>query len=663
VTIALGIDTGGTYTDAVLVDQEHDSLLAGRKALTTYYDLSVGIGRAVAAAFEDQPVSPSDVGLVALSTTLATNAIVEGRGAPVCLLLIGYDESMIRHYGFDRDLVTEDVVYLRGGHDVMGDELAPLDEDAARAAILDRRDMVEAFTVSGYFGVRNPEHEIRLRALIEELTDLPVTCGHELTTRLNAVRRATTATLNAQLIPLLRELIATVRDTLTRMGITAPLMVVRGDGSLARAEWAMQRPIETVLSGPAASVVGASHLAGGRDVWVVDVGGTTTDIATLRDGRPRINPEGVQVGNWRTMIEAVDVRTVGLGGDSEVKLGSEGQLTIGPQRVVPVCLLARDYPGVLDELRRQSRRDDRDGLTGQFVLRQRDVTLALSDRDRALLDDLATGPKSLMSLVERLRYRRLVVRQVRDLERRRLVLRSGFTPTDALHVLGRFERWDGRASQAAAELLASEAHISVRDFCEQVISGVSDRAATELVSKVLSDEIVPPDWAREPVAAGILARGLGNVPYSDLACRLTLRQPLVAVGAPVAVFMPRVSEQLNTELVIPPHADVANALGAVAGGVVQELRALIRPLEADEFFRLHLPDGVQDFATVEEAVAHAESVMPAQVEALARRAGAVQVEIKLVRLDREVPVAEAWGQPIYLDTQLVATAVGRPSLA
>ena len=662
-TVALGIDTGGTYTDAVLVDQESNALLAGAKALTTYYDLSVGIGRAVAAAFEGQSVSPADVNLVALSTTLATNAIVEGRGAPVCLLLIGYDQALIRQYGFERDLVTEDVVYLRGGHDVLGDELEPLDEAAARAAILARRDRVEAFTVSGYFGVRNPEHEMRVRALIEELTDLPVTCGHELTTRLNAVRRATTATLNAQLIPLLQELIATVRDTLNTFGITAPLMVVRGDGSLARAEWAMQRPIETVLSGPAASVVGASHLAGHRDVWVVDVGGTTTDIATLRDGRPRINPEGVQVGEWRAMIEAVDVHTVGLGGDSEVGLGAEGQLTIGPQRVVPLCLLASDHPEVMDELRRQSTHDERDGLTGQFVLHQRQVTFALSERDKAFLDHLATGPQSLVSLVEKLRYGRLVVRQVRDLEKRRVVMRSGFTPTDALHVLGRFERWDTRASQLAAELLATQVQLSVREFCEQVVFGVSDRAATELVSKVLADEIVLPDWTRERVAAGFLARGLGNVAGSDLACRLTLRQPVVAVGAPVGVYMPRVAEQLHTELVIPPHADVANALGAVAGGVVQQLRALIRPLEADQSFRLHLPDGVRDFATVEEAVAHAKLVMPAQLEQLARKVGAEQVEVKMVRLDREVPVAEAWGQLIYLDTELMFTAVGRPSLA
>ncbi|GAG48148.1 unnamed protein product, partial [marine sediment metagenome] len=233
-------DTGGTYTDAALVDHASGEVLASAKALTTHHDLSIGIGQAVAAVFAGQAFSPTQIGLVALSTTLATNAIVEGQGSPVCLLLIGYEPDLIRQYGFERELVTQDVVYLRGGHDGAGDEIAPLDEAAAREAILARRNRVEAFAVSGYFGVRNPAHELQVRALVEELTgpstgsghSLPVTCGHELTTRLNAVRRATTTTLNAQLIPLLRELIATVRRTLNEQGITAPLMVVKGDGSL-----------------------------------------------------------------------------------------------------------------------------------------------------------------------------------------------------------------------------------------------------------------------------------------------------------------------------------------------------------------------------------------------------------------------------------------------
>ena len=676
-TVALGIDTGGTYTDAVLVDQASGAVMAGAKSLTTYHDLSIGIGEAVAAVFDGNVASTADVSLVGLSTTLATNAIVEERGSPVCLMLIGYDPALIRQYGFERDMVTQDVVYLRGGHDVEGNEAEPLDEAAVREAILARHDQVEAFAVSGYFGVRNPAHELRVRALVEELTasvngePLPVTCGHELTTRLNSVRRATTVALNARLIPLLQELIATVRGTLDRLGVAAPLMVVKGNGSLVRAEWAMQRPIETILSGPAASVVGAWHLAGRRDVWVVDVGGTTTDIAVLHDGRPRLNPEGAQVGRWKTMVEAVDAHTIGLGGDSLVCLDTGGRLTIGPRRVVPLCTLASNHPEVVNELRQQTETRQRQGLAGQFVLAQRRAAHGLSDEDRSLLQHLSAGPQSLTALVDRLRYGPLALRRIESLGTRRLLLWAGFTPTDALHVLGRFERWDAEASRIAAGLLAAQLNISPETFCERVVLDVSNRVMTELVSKVLGDERARsktgpselPDWEREPSAAALLDRALGNVSASDLDCRLTLRHPVVAVGAPVEAYLPRVARQLNTELVVPHYAEVANAVGAVAGGVVLQQTVLIRPLDTNQRVRLHLPHGIRDVSTVEEGVAYAQEVIPVQLLALARQAGADQVEVQMSRVDQGAPVQTGWGQQVYLGTDLMFTAVGRPSPA
>ncbi|MDH7485550.1 MAG: hydantoinase/oxoprolinase family protein [Anaerolineae bacterium] len=668
--IALGIDTGGTYTDAVLVDHASGEVLAAAKALTTRHDLSVGIGQAIAAVFAaGQSRSPEDVHLVALSTTFATNAIAEGRGSPVCLLLIGYDRELMERYGFQQELATDDVVYLRGGHDVLGNEVTPLDEAAARQAILARRGRVEAFAVSGYFAVRNPAHELRLRALVEELTAsaggsaLPVTCGHELSTRLNAVRRATTAALNARLIPLLRELIASVQRTLDERGIAAPLMVVKGDGSLVRAAWAMQRPIETILSGPAASAVGAWHLAGRGDVWVVDVGGTTTDIVALRDGQPRLNPEGARVGGWRTMVEAVDVHTTGLGGDSHVRADGHGRLRIGPRRVVPLCLLADEYPQVVDELRRQVAIQETSDARAQFLLLGRRPGNWLSEEDRALLHRLEAGPQSLSPLLGETRFGWLMRRRLEELEAQLVVQRAGFTPTDALHVLGRFQRWNAEASRLGAALLAAQANLSVETFCEQVVQGVSDRVATELVSKVLEDEVGLPDWEREPSAAALLARALSNPGVGDLACELRLRRPLVAIGAPVEAYMPGVANPLHTELVIPPHAAVANAVGAVAGTVVQRLRVLISPLEGGERFRLHLPDGVRDFGDLEEAVRHARQVMFPLVEARARQAGAEQAEVQMARHDRRAKVGGGWGEEVYLGTELTFTAVGRPSPA
>ncbi|MBN1579176.1 MAG: hydantoinase/oxoprolinase family protein, partial [Anaerolineae bacterium] len=548
--------------------------------------------------------------------------------------------------------------------------------DALRSAVLERRDRVDAFAVSSYFGVRNPAHELRARDIIQELTasrqaqtgiSFPITCGHELTTRLNAVRRATTAALNARLIPMLRDLIATIRHILDQTDIAAPLMIVKGDGSLVRADWAMRRPIETILSGPAASIVGAWHLAGQRDVWVVDVGGTTTDIAVLREGRPRLNAEGAQVGGWRTMIEAADVHTVGLGGDSHVRLDGNrfpgaNRLTIGPRRVVPLCLLASQYPQVESELDRQVRQRTSQEPAGSFVLAQRPATTGLSDQERALLHSLGDTPRSVASLVREMGYGYLVLQQIAHLEAQRLLIRSCFTPTDALHVLGQFQQWNANASRLGATLLAAQVGLTPEAFCEQVVAEMSNRVTTELVTKVLNDESMLPNWPQEPSAAALLARAMGSISNSDLDCRLALRHPLVAVGAPVQAYLPRTAQQLRTGLIVPQHADVANAIGAVVGSVVQRQRVLIRPIEFGDIFRVHLPDDVRDFGTLQDAVDYTNRTVPEQLVAMAHRAGAEQVEINMERVDRTTPLKEGWGQEIYVETELLFTAVGRPSL-
>ncbi len=700
-TIALGIDTGGTYTDAVLLDHDSGQVLAATKALTTHRNLALGIGAAIRSVFEPESrlnghearaVDAGDVGLVGLSTTLATNAIVEGQGSPVCLILIGYDRELIRKREFTEELVTDNVVYLEGGHSIDGEERRQLDEDAARREIQAQMGRVAAFAVSSYFSVRNPSHELRVKALIEELAtrdglELPVTCGHELTTKLNAIRRATTVALNARLIPTLRDLIITVRTILDDAGVGAPLMIVKGDGSLVRSEWAVRRPIETILSGPAASVMGAWHIGGHKDVWVVDVGGTTTDIAALRDGHPRLNPEGAQVGRWRTMIEAADVHTIGLGGDSHIQLtpasgavqgrGIQEPLAVGPQRVLPLCRLGSEHPEILEQLRLQKLVKKRPllPLLGQFLIPRRAMKAEsgrTGDVDRALVERLSRGPVSLISLAQDPAYKAFLMDRVNRLVNNQVVLRVGFTPTDALHVLGRFEAWESEASRLGAELLAAQLGLSPEAFCERVVDAVSRHVSTELVTKVLTDEIAPPDWEGEPVSAGLLARALDLVNDTDLACKLSLRQPIVAVGAPVSAYMPHVAQSLNTDLILPEHAGVANAIGAVVGSVVQRMRVLIRPVEYGVLYRVHLPgnfDGAEpgtngrnrDFDTLAEGVAYAEATVSPRLLMMAEEAGAQQVEVTVVRTDHSAPVREKIDDEIYLETSLGFTAVGRPA--
>ncbi len=672
--VALGIDTGGTYTDAVLVNHDTGAVLASAKALTTRHDLAIGIAAAIRAVLVAPGtiaagIAPSDIVLTALSTTLATNTLAEGQRGAVCLLLIGYDREQMVRWGFDRQFATADVVYLAGGHDEQGREVVALDEDAARAAILARRDTVEAFAISGYFGVRNPDHELRVRRLVEELAGLPVTCGHELTGKLNAVRRATTVALNAHLILPLRELIASVRRTLDTCAIAAPLMVVKGDGSLVRAEWALQRPIETVLSGPAASAVGAWHLAGRRDVWAIDIGGTTTDIARLRDGAPILNPDGAHVGGWWTMVEAVDVHTTGLGGDSHVRLDEAGQLAIGPRRVVPLSLLAYEWDGVIEELDRERALPTAKRPTdaGEFAVVGRSAGARLSPQEEEILHSLAERPLALAMLAGQRQAGALARRQIETLEARGLVRRAAFTPTDALHVLGRHTPWRVEAARLGAEILAQRMGVSVVEFCERVVNGVAQRAAVEVVRKALADELGHTAWHQERAAATLLRLALdGDLRVADageIGCALTLHRPLVAIGAPVAAYMPAAARRLHTELVIPPHAAVANAVGAVSGSVVVRQRVLINPLPEEEMLRVHLPDGPRDFARLEEAVAYTREAVSERLAAQARAAGAEQVEVQMARYDQWAPTRGGGLDVVYLGTELVFSAAGRPRVA
>jgi len=275
----LGVDTGGTYTDAVIVDEAADTVIGKAKSLTTRQDLALGIGRAVDAALEGAGIAASDVALVSLSTTLATNALVEGQGGRVALIFIGFDAGDMERGGLTEALKGDPVVLLDGGHTHAGTEAATLDIAGLEAQLLDLRDSVMGFAVAARFATRNPAHEIAAREVIRRVTGRPVTCSHELSANLNGPKRALTAVLNARLIGMIDRLVTACERHLAQVGIDAPLMVVRGDGALISASMVRERPIETILSGPAASIVGARWLTGAPDALVSDIGGTTTDVA------------------------------------------------------------------------------------------------------------------------------------------------------------------------------------------------------------------------------------------------------------------------------------------------------------------------------------------------------------------------------------------------
>lgn len=664
--IALGIDTGGTYTDAVLVDFETGHVLSSAKALTTKHDLAVGIREAMGRVLS---ACPADVRLVSLSTTLATNAIVEGNGAPICALLIGYEGNVFAAGDLERDLGTRRYACIEGGHSTEGEEIVPVDLATAEATILEHAPHVAAYAISGYFGTRNPAHELAVKALVSRLTGKPATCGHELTHRLDALRRATTVALNARLIPLICDLIDAVEITMREQGIDAPLMVVKGDGSLMESSMARERPIETILSGPAASVVGAQHLAlrqSGKDedVVVVDMGGTTTDIAVITDGHPRLSPQGAQVGPWRTMVEAIDVHTVGIGGDSRVWLDEAGEMFVGPRRVVPIALLGMEHPEILAVLGEQVRRPELLRSDGEFLLLQRQTLTHDGEHpgfEDELLVALQQGPCPLERVYRIMRHPLLYARYLEHLERQGILLRAGFTPSDAAHILGKYCTWDAKAAHLSGEIMARRVGVGLEALCEDVLSRTSRQIAEQVVYKLLADD--GHDGHCPELRDSLIASALRPKPSASLQVAFTVRPTLVAIGAPVHTYFPAVSNALHCSLRIPEHTEVANAVGAVAGSVVSRAHMLIVPVGNEEGFRVHLPDHVRDARDLDDALAYAEEHGRLLAESNARRAGAEDIRTQVERSDHRAPVAEGFGQELFIQTDMTVTSIGRPRLA
>jgi N-methylhydantoinase A/oxoprolinase/acetone carboxylase beta subunit len=655
--ILLGIDTGGTYTDAVLFDPAR-GVLASAKRLTTRHDLAEGVAAAIAAvtAGNAEPIA-----LVSLSTTLATNAVVEGQGSSACLILIGYPPGAAERSGLARAVAGDPVVRIAGGHGSHGEERGALDLAAAEAAVRAHAPQVAAFAVAGYFAVRNPAHEIAVRGLIHRVCDRPVTCGHELTSALDAPRRALTALLNARLVPQIDRLIRAVRATLDDADIRAPLMVVKGDGSLISDRTALARPVETVLSGPAASVVGAQYLTGESDVVVSDIGGTTTDIAVLTGGRPGLSRSGARIGGWHTMVEAVEIHTVGLGGDSEVRIDPAEGLVLGPRRAVPLSLLIDRHPHLLAALERQVAAPAWSTLHGRFAERLRPLDAAmepLSAAERRIWDALAGGPQPLDALVTS----HLLDRPLGRLADRGLVILSAFTPSDAAHVTGDYAAWSAEAAALGAALWLrrpAEAGWSppadIALFAAAVREAVVRQSAAALTEAALAWEGVvdAAAAARSPVVRRALAGQAGPL----LAPAVRLVRPLAGIGAAAAAYYPEIARRLGTRLVLPLHAGVTNAVGAVASGVVQSVCATVTASE-DGCFHVHLPSGLALFGTLAEAAAYAGPEAHRLAEAQALAAGAAQPEIAVTRNDRVVRLAG--GHEVFVESVITATAVGRP---
>ncbi len=653
-TLVLGIDTGGTYTDGVLLEYKSHRIIAAHKSLTTKRDFSIGIENVIK---EIELKDPSAIQMVSISTTLATNAIAEGKGKRVALFLIGYDPDLINSFDMGKRFATPHYFFIEGGHDLHGEEKAPLDLQDLLKRTKAVQTKVDAIAVSSYFSPRNPDHEIRAQNAIASVCDLPIVLGHQLSTSLGSVERATTAALNASLLGVLQEFIIAVRRAMENRGIIAPLMVVRGDGTLMNDEFAAQSPVETIHSGPAASAIGGKFLSGKDQALVLDVGGTTTDLALIKDGKVTVSETGASVSGYQTKVKAANLFSIGLGGDSHITLGRGNEIAIGPERVVPLAYLAHLQVNVKERLKALAKRGwpapyPRE-LEYWFLQREIPDLNSFSSRELKVIELLKSGPKPATEVLKSMGLLDSSQIDLNNLWREEIIGKSGFTPTDILHIEGKHTPWDSEASQAALSVFSHYLNWDPDQFRQVFWEIITEKIIKAVIHFLTEKDIPVKNGAKHELATWFLDNTL--IPEHDqLETQINLKIPLIGIGAPAEVFLDKTAQVLNTQLILPEHYQVANAAGAVAGSVMITEEILIYPqLSAGNIdvigYYLQARDGREEIEELEEAIIKAKKIAGENALSAALRSGAdnPQVDIEIIQdgMDSYRVKAKAVGKP------------------
>jgi N-methylhydantoinase A len=357
-TCTLAIDVGGTFTDITFADAATGALWVA-KTPSTPDDLSTGFITAVRKVLALAGRAPADVLRVFHGTTTATNAILEGKTPPTALVTTAgfkYVLEIGRHdiprhgnlYGWSkptRPITADRVFEVTERLDADGSVLTPLDEPAARTLARQLGQLgIPAVAVVFLHAYANPAHEQRMQAILaEEYPGVLVSLSSEVLPQFREFERTMATALNAAVMPPVSRYVSVLREALDGLGVPAPLLIMKSDGGVTSAATCVRQPVQTVLSGPAAGVVGAvgvGRAAGFGDIISIDVGGTSADICLVRDGRPEVTKDGM-VGPFPLKLPSVDIHTIGAGGGSIAAVTSAGRLTVGPRSAGaepgPVC--------------------------------------------------------------------------------------------------------------------------------------------------------------------------------------------------------------------------------------------------------------------------------------------------------------------------------------
>lgn len=337
----IGLDVGGTHTDVVLLGKE--GLVRKYKVRTDPEDLFTTVLTGIERVVEG--IEPAGISRAVLSTTLTTNAIVQRKNPEVGMIISGGPGIDPEHFRTNRHYYS-----VAGSIDHRGREVEPIDPDEIREiAETLKKEGIRNVGIVGKFCVRNPSHELAIHDIIKDDFG-KIFLGHHVSGNLNFPRRIATTFLNTTIRPIHKKFFAAVKQSLEQKGLMIPIYLLKADGGTMSFEASLDFPGQTILSGPSASVMGAIAFASEtEETLVLDIGGTTTDMAILVDQAPLLDPVGITLAQTQTLIRALETRSIGIGGDSAVRI-QDGILTIGPDREGPAMAYGGRVPTPTDAL-------------------------------------------------------------------------------------------------------------------------------------------------------------------------------------------------------------------------------------------------------------------------------------------------------------------------
>lgn len=589
----LGIDTGGTYTDSVIMNMNNGKVVRKSKSLTTKEDLSIGICSCLD-KLGDFPYEK--IRLVSQSTTLATNAIVEGKGCRTGLILV--DKNLKRSFPADM------VFYVGGRMDIKGRVQMRLDNLALNKAIERMKGKVDSIAVSGYSSVRNPENELFIKDVILKQADMPVVCAHTLTPQLGFYERTITAVLNARLIPIISDWLSRIKESLAKYKINAPIMVVKSDGSYMQSSLAIKKPIDTILSGPAASACGGRFLNKIKNGIILDIGGTTTDIARINNGDIGLNEKGAIVGGWLTRIKSIKTETVGLGGDSIIILNKDNEFEIGPEKVIPFCLAGVWFPYLKEDIKRRINESE----DGQWVYLSKSRNSRIYSSDEKQVVELLNNPCSVSLLINKHKISKSIVDK---LIKNDVIKKIGLTPTDVIFAEKNYLSWDIESSKLIIGNLAKRINV-----CEEIV--------THKIKNIFCSKIY------------------NHIPNDT---------NIVAIGAPSQTWIKEINRRHKCNIIVPNHFEVANAIGAAMGQVTEIVSGLIRYDKITRKYTVYGPNLKQQANTLDIAKDVCKEMLHKAVSMAAESAGSNKYEVV-------IDIKDLKHKGVYIETKIIAMAFG-----